>query len=61
MKIDFEKNYFIVMSENEENEKEIEFDLRDIAVIEIKNLNILSDKIDRSYDENMEIGNELFI
>ncbi len=49
------------MSENEENKKEIEFDLRDIAVIEIKNLNILSDKIDRSYDENMEIGNELFI
>jgi hypothetical protein len=61
VKIDFEKNYFIVMSENEENKKEIEFDLRDIAVIEIKNLNILSDKIDRSYDENMEIGNELFI
>jgi len=60
VKIDFEKKYFTLLNENEENKNEMEFDLENIAMIEIKNINILNKKA-RTNDDNMEIGNELFI
>jgi hypothetical protein len=53
-----EKNYFLIVRENDVKKKEIEIELKDISVIEIKNIFSPSDRIDRNNDNNMEIGKE---
>ncbi len=58
IKFDLEKNYFLIVRENDVKKKEIEIELKDISVIEIKNIFSPSDRIDRNNDNNMEIGKE---